>query len=195
LARENERLKGEISALRIYQAMAADAVAQLNAIQSLDTIPLAPGASMVKGRVIGYWPNEHRLTLNVGSNDGVEANRAVVAPEGLAGVVDTVSPDSCQVLLITSASTRVGGKIVRDVTTFGLIRGLTYESLGMEVKRDSPVETGDRVVTSGISEWILGGLPVGEVTQITPRPEFGTKLLVLFPGFKVSAGRYLGVLK
>jgi rod shape-determining protein MreC len=192
---ENEILRKKIGALRIYQSEAQALAMELGSLEKLTSVDPGPGRTRIIGRIIGYFPHEHRLTLDIGSDKGIQPNLAVMGNEGIAGVVETVSGSTCQVLLVTSASARVGARVVRDVPSFGLARGVSQDRLSMEVAGTSPVDVGDKVVTSGLSEWIPGGLPIGEIVEVAPRPEFGTKQLAIFPSLRLSAGSRLAVLK
>ncbi|MBA3726230.1 MAG: hypothetical protein H0W86_07190, partial [Armatimonadetes bacterium] len=45
--------------------------------------------------ILGYFPTQHRLMLDVGARNGVKPGDPVVSPGGLVGQVVEVSPASC----------------------------------------------------------------------------------------------------
>lgn len=76
------------------------------------------------GGGLGAWP---RLTLGVGSAQGVAAGDTVVAPEGLVGrVAEGVSPHLCEVILISDPASRVAVEIP------GVAKGILFGGQGTD---------------------------------------------------------------
>lgn len=195
LAAENERLRQALAALSLYQTEAVTLRREIASLEQLEGMPAGPGRGRLIARVTGYWPTQNRLTLAAGSRDGVEPDLPVVSAEGLVGTVDTVSESECQVLLISSPLSRIGAKIQRESPSFGITRGLKSDALTMELVGSGPAEPGDLVVTSGLSDLIPGGIPIGEVTEVDNQEAYGTRLVTLFPSGRVGGGSHLAVLK
>ena len=61
--------------------------------------PMEMVPAMVISRDPSQWFNT--ITLNRGSVDGIEQEMAVISPQGLVGMVSSVSRHSCQVILLT----------------------------------------------------------------------------------------------
>jgi cell shape-determining protein MreC len=59
----------------------------------------------------------------------------------------------------------------------------------------SNVQVGDRVVTSGYSEFIPAGIPIGRVVQIHNDLEFGTKRCQVFPNVQIGDVREVAILR
>lgn len=139
---------------------------------TLDKYPKV-GASIINRNPTAWYQT---LTLNRGSQDGVAVNDPVVAHLGLVGKVVSVSPATCEVLLILDSEGQVSA-LVRGSTgegTFGIVQG-TFKSssrldasgtLQMLFKRDDTVNNGDLVLTSGLGGVYPKDIPIGKVTDV-----------------------------
>lgn len=132
------------------------------------------GASIINRNPTAW---NQTITVNKGSDHGVEINDPVVANLGLVGKVISVSAKTSDVLLILDGEGQVGA-LVRDSegkAVFGILRGtykrgsrLTSEgNLEMNFKKDDEVNVGDLVLTSGLGGVYPKGIPVGVVSEIT----------------------------
>lgn len=174
---ENRRLRAENLRLR-RQAETFEDVARENArIQSLLQIEGLGGVRGVHARVVGASLSglERSATINKGRDNGVVADRAVLAAEGLVGRVVWAGARTAKVLLLTDAQSAVGVRIGTSGET-GLARGTGGRNIEIElVSRaaldQGAVKQGDVVVTSGYQGGIYPpGLPVGRVENVTLAP-------------------------
>lgn len=74
-------------------------------------------AEAIHGRSLG---DEHTILLTAGARAGVETNSAVVAPDGLVGVITRVDPGTSQAILWTHPDFRVSA-YAGTGTAFGII--------------------------------------------------------------------------
>lgn len=103
------------------------------------------------------------VTIDKGTDDGVEEGMPVVAAEGVVGRVVSSSSGHARVLLITDASSAMA-TLIQHNRARGVCRG-QGERLSFEfVLRREDVAIGDRVVTSGMGGVFPKGLVVGHVT-------------------------------
>jgi rod shape-determining protein MreC len=159
-------------------------------------LPPTPGKAKIAASVVGYFPLESRATLSVGSDKGIKKGMPVVATEGLMGIVQSVNPSTCQVLLISSAQLRLVGMVQRDPAPVGFVRGLSDGAMVFEVlDAKSVVQNGDRVVTSGFSETVPAGIPIGHIVQIEEDVAFGSRRCQVFPGAQIGSIREVFVLR
>ena len=187
LTRENRELRAKLAAAALYDERIGALEAKISRLYRLLDLPEIAGRKRVIGRVTAYCPHENRLTVSVGRRQGVKTNLAVVNEDGLVGVVQTVEEDRCQVLLVTSPSQTVGAVALRDPPQPGLLKGQTPTRLLLEfVDTQSPLEVGDKVVTSGKSETIPGGIPIGRIIKIEHDADFGSRRAQVFPNVKVG---------
>ena len=102
--------------------------------------------------ISGWW---HSVRLDKGRSQGIEANRAVISPDGLVGRTDTVSAYTADVLLLSDPACKVSARVSRT-GSFGLVSGLGVNAKGYPsarirfIHKDAPVRAGDAVVTSGL---------------------------------------------
>jgi len=145
---ENERLKGLVD---FVQASKTQAV----------------GARVI-GRPTNSW--EGVITIDRGTDDGVEAGMPVVGPAGLLGQTVDVTSHSARVRLITDPESGVASKL-QSTRTEGIVRGSIEGKLTLEfVSTEATVRAGDVVITSGIGGVYPKGLIIGEVTEVRKTP-------------------------
>lgn len=130
-------------------------------------------AGTVIGRSADHWWQQ--ITVNRGSRDGVKPGDVVTGPGGLVGRVLGVTPSTCQILLISDPTSRVGGKVSRS-RVMGYLRGQANNRVIMEFFERSPdVKVGDVVVTSNYSRLFPADIPIGRIESLdlgeSPAPE------------------------
>ncbi len=194
LEAENARLR-KLAQVAATYAETVDALRQeIEDLRKLNDMPAAVGRIKIPGRIIGYFPHENRVTLDVGSSKLVKVGLPVVAADGLVGVVQTVDGGSCQVRLLSSPRPfLIGATVLRDPPATGLLHGEAADRLTLEFTDiNAAIEVGDLVITSGHSELIPKGIPIGRVVQVFKDDEFGTRIAQVFPA--VALGRVEEVL-
>lgn len=174
----NERLQEELRAAR-EQAIGADAAlaenAQLRKLVGLERSGAIPsGYEPVTGRVISRSPTVWfaDVTIDVGSDDGVEVNDPAINGDGLVGTVSAVTGGSAQVALIADHSSGVSAKVV-PVAAQGLIRpnvGDPGDLILDFIDTTKRVHRGQAVVTAGwrsdeFESRFPPNIPIGEVTN------------------------------
>lgn len=172
------RLQREIDALRMEIGMA----------------PLA-GRQKSYAEVVGYFPREHRITIDLGGRGAAAPGAGVLTGDGLVGVVSTVSGSQAQVALLSSARLRIGAMVDRNPPAAGLLRGLSPSELLLELADTSaPVETNDVVITSGFGK-LPRGIPIGRVFEVENEPEYGRRTVRVLPMVQIGNVREVVVLK
>ncbi|MCC6402867.1 MAG: rod shape-determining protein MreC [Fimbriimonadaceae bacterium] len=166
-------------------------------VRRLETLSSAMGSghSTVRARIAGLNPYAHRITLTVGSRDGIEPGMPVVNGEGLLALVETVGAGQCQALLLTSAASKFGGITVSARPVAGLVRGYTPGRLLIELLQEGEVTPGQEVVTSGYSATIPRGLVVGTVLEVSTDPSLGVRQAILLPSARVGNSLEVEVLR
>ncbi|MCW5942676.1 MAG: rod shape-determining protein MreC [Fimbriimonadaceae bacterium] len=196
LRAEVRRLKAQELQWSLYAERVDDLVSHVDYLRRLQNLPAVGGRTSVPALVIGFAPHEHRMTLSVGTRDGVAPDLAVVTPEGLLGVVQSVEATRCQIRLISSPQFRVGTIVLRTPPLDGIAKGEGRDVMVVELTDLSQkVDLNDVIVTSGYSEAIPRGIPVGKVIQVESNPEFGLRRLRVFPGVRISDVREVAVIR
>ena len=139
--------------------------------------------SGVTGVVIGSSSDSYsrEITVNLGSNSGVEAGLAVVGPGGLVGQVIEVSPLTCRVRLLADPQNSISAYLQSsraECIISGSVDGLLY----LEYLDDSvQVEVGDVVVTSGIGGTYPAGIAIGTVTNVISESGTSDRTIIVSP--------------
>ncbi|MDR3690365.1 MAG: rod shape-determining protein MreC [Fimbriimonas sp.] len=205
LVRENRRLKALEQSFALYSDTIGQVRAECEMLRKMAGFGPPAGKARVPALVYGFSINENRLTINVGSNQGVKAGCPVESADGLVGTVEDVEANRSQVLLLTSAGLQPNsnGKplligaidINRNPPPAGLLRGENASTLTLTfMDPKAPVQIGDTIVTSGFSEKIPRGLVIGKVIQIDPSEEFGTLKARIDPAFSLGNLEFVFVL-
>ena len=113
-------------------------------------------------------PFNHLIQINKGLRDSITAGQPVIDANGVIGQVETVSPFTATVRLISDPSHGIPVQVNRNglrSVAFGTGRTdtLTINSL----PNNAGIEVGDLLVTSGLGGRFPAGYPVGEVRNIT----------------------------
>lgn len=131
------------------------------------------GHDLLVAEVIGRSPSnwESTIILNKGEAHGVEKGMAVVTNDGVVGTVVSTSRFTSTVLLIIDPQSATGG-LVQETGDLVLVEGgqANREALiARPLSRDTTVEVGDVIVTSGLSTIYPKNIPVGEVVEVESR--------------------------
>jgi rod shape-determining protein MreC len=168
-SRENEDLKRENGALKLQitqlesKAGEADRLAALLKFRQTNT-----DVPMVSARVIGGSADSASQTiyLDRGERDGIHRNMGVITPDGVVGKVIESYKDTAQVLLLTDKDSGVGAMLVESRLQ-GPVGGTGEPLLIMKyIPNDDNVNSGERVVTSGMDRIFPRDLPVGTIAEI-----------------------------
>jgi rod shape-determining protein MreC len=183
------------------QSVAAQELPSLVASPDLSGSEFVPARVVAVGREGAAGPE--RVTLDVGSRDGVKQDLPVVSADGLVGRVVAVSPWTCDVLLIGSADLVVGVTVGPAGTLGSVASGAQGAhrrpagELNLTVVQRGAVRAGDAVTTLGS----VGGLPfpaglrVGTVERVDEAPGDLTPTAAVRPAADVTTLGVLGVLR
>ena len=153
----------------------------------------------VTSRNIGYWYNT--ITINKGSNSGIEEEMPVINAYGLIGkVINTTAVTSTVRLLSTSdTNNKISVSIVSEgEKLYGLINGYNYENSTLQVEGISNTKTvrvGDIVYTSGLGGVFPSGILIGKVESITTDSYDLSKIINVTPSASFDNINYVSVLK
>lgn len=164
----------------VDRAVLDQRAAVIRALDSLVAGSGAAGRDVLPARVVAVRRQgpggPDRVTIDVGSRDGVHPGLGVVSADGLVGRVAAVAPWTCDVLLVGSpdltVAVRVGAAGVLGSVTSGAGGGHPRPAgqLGLTVVQRGQLAPGDAVTTLGSA----GGTPfppgvrVGEVAAVDP---------------------------
>lgn len=196
LERQVKDLRIQASSYRQQQDQIALLQSTIDQLKSLAQFPDKLGGRKIAADIIAVYPYENRVTLDVGSNQGIKPDLPVITGQGLLGTVQTVGSNQCQVVLITSPSIQIGAIALRSPPVIGLLRGEDPSTLVLDfLDPKANVQVGDDIATSGFSNLIPRGIPIGRVIRVADNPDFGTKRAFVFPWACLGATREVYIIE
>jgi rod shape-determining protein MreC len=143
----------------------------LSALHDTSTLPVIrkTGYDFVPAKVVGnsMYLNKNTILLNKGTDDGIEKDMGVIAPEGLVGIVAEASENYAVVLSLLNKASLISAKIMPYNYT-----GTVYwdgADTHTVLMRDLPthiyINKGDTIVTSGFSSIFPEGVMIGTVQK------------------------------
>ena len=171
---ENIRLKREVAALALAREDAARLeVENARLRRALDYVAQAP-ETWLAAAVIAGGGARRTLRTDKGSLAGVKAGAVVVIPEGLVGRVESVTPHTSEIRLVTDPALGVGCEIALPGGEFlrGTLAGGTDERLVLKhMLSAAEVPPRSLVFTSGLGGVYPKGIAVGTLLEVRGDPD------------------------
>jgi rod shape-determining protein MreC len=173
---ENEVLRRQLSELQVKLQEEHALAARSQRLQELMDLRTRAGVPTLAAEVIGGNPNPGMKTITIdrGSADGVQADMAVVSPNGIVGrIIGQPARHAARVQLLIDRNAAAGALIDRS-RAGGMVVGLESDPpLRMELVANlADVKDGDSVIASGVDGIYPKGFLIGRVE----RSERGTGL-------------------
>ncbi len=174
LLAENEELREEIAKLTEENAILASDKYELNSLRSLFELSNQYDSyEKVGARIIakdsGNWFSS--FVIDKGTGDGLQLNMNVIAGGGLVGNITAIGPNWARVTSIISDGNHVSAQMLSTGKTLVVSGDLELYSskiiaFSMLEDEDDLVVTGDKIITSKISDKYLPGILIGYVQFI-----------------------------
>ncbi len=120
-------------------------------------------AAVISRRSRDFW---QQIELNKGSKHGVNSGDAVLGPGGLLGFVESITPTTSRVRLLTANGTKIGVWI-EEKQIHGVLKGAGTHRIQLNFLEKVPeVIPGDIVSTSPASTIFPPNLPVGVIQTV-----------------------------
>lgn len=158
--------------------------------------------TLVNATVIARNPDTWRdvITINKGSNDGIQPQMSVMSDNGLVGKVMDVNPTSARVALLSNADNtlvRVAAMIQNEKEPiYGTITGFDAKTnmlVMSQIQATQDIKVGDKVVTSGLGGISPNSLYIGTVEEVA-MDRFGLyKEVKIRPAADTNDVRYVTV--
>ena len=106
------------------------------------------------------------LTINKGSDDGIQADMAVIGPKGIIGIVFSTTKHYAVIMSVLNIDFRVSAQFKKN-HYFG---SLVWETGNFriaklhEIPYHVDVKKGDTIITNAFSNIFPSGIPIGVVT-------------------------------
>ncbi len=184
---ENQRLKEEVERLRLENAVMSEILLENERLRdALNFKRLHPPAS-VMAQVIGKEssPSSSTVTINKGSDAGIEKGMAVITSAGVVGKVHAVLPGTSKIMLLTDPGSTLAVRVLRNREE-GLLEG-KLESCAIKYSSYyADIQEGDLLVTSGFDGIYPKGLSVATVVRVTKHEARAFQTVVAEPAVRFS---------
>lgn len=139
-------------------------------ISVIDSLKYYQKYSYVSGRVIknDYHKQNNFLLINLGTNQGVLTEMAVVNSKGLIGITDQVNTKYARVQSILNSNSKINARL-KNSFHFGTLvwNGKNYNDVQLiDIPRQANVQIGDTIITGGKSTIFPEGILIGTVQKI-----------------------------
>jgi len=113
------------------------------------------------------------FTLNKGSKHGIKQGMVIATPEGVAGIISSVSRNYSTAISLLNTKLGISGRLSKN-NYYGSVvwDGTDYRYITLnEIPNHVEIETGDIVVTSGYSALFPEGYTIGEIVSKMKKAE------------------------
>jgi rod shape-determining protein MreC len=202
---ENEALRTQIELLATYQAKLQESYRQIEELKALTGIKLAAnGYELVNATVI-YRPYDafnNSISVNVGKNEGIAVDDAVISSKGLIGKVEEVFSDRSVVRLLTTenANNKVTVKIQLGAAQVAeaIMERYDVAKEAFEVRLMTTgyaITPGMTVITSGLGGVFPSGILVGYVKEVVELENAVGMTIYVVPAADFKSFNYVAVVK
>ncbi len=165
LVEENNELINRIEAL----TRVLDSVSEFRVI---DSTSFYQQYTYISGRIQRnqYSGNFNFLTINLGINDSIDKEMAVINSKGIIGITESVSGNYARVQSILNRNSRISARLKKNSDHIGNLtwNGEDYNTVQLEgLPRQAKIEKGDTIITSGNSAIFPGGIPIGTAIDVS----------------------------
>ncbi|MDP4600979.1 MAG: rod shape-determining protein MreC [Polaribacter sp.] len=162
LAAENARLRNELQK-KVFATPIKDSTI-------VDTVRYFQKFSFKSGKIISnnYNKEFNFLTLDIGKNQGIEKEMAVINSLGIVGIIDNTSDKYARVQSVLNKNSKINARL-RNSHYFGTLdwNGDDYRSIQLiDIPRQAPLKIGDTIETGGKSTIFPEGILIGTVSKI-----------------------------
>ena len=194
LEEENAALKQENSQLRAENRRAEEALEENARFRELlnlrpQTYDWELETADVTEHSVTNWTSS--LTLNKGTEHGVEVNDCVITETGaLVGLVSAVGYNWCTVLTVVDTDTSLGAQVYRTKDLGMAVGDFSLMEEGRlrldYLPADCQLLGGDLVVTSGLGGYYPAGLEIGTVEEVQLDDSGAASYAVLTPSAELD---------
>jgi rod shape-determining protein MreC len=173
---ENQRLREQAIDLQARRSSAVDLERENEQLRELLAMQDRTELETVTARTVALAPSsfEWTITIDVGSDDGIERDMPVIDGDGLVGRVIQVTPSASRVLLTIDPNFSAASRTART-GEIGPVDGRGGDPMVMRpLDPDADIAEGDEVVTSSYEGGVFpAGIPIGTVSEVL---ETGSRL-------------------
>jgi len=174
LQEENENLKEKINKLEQQIVNLKMFIEENKIITQQNEYLESHNFNFINARIItnSINANPNLLLIDKGESNGLRQGMAVVLDQGiLIGKIIRAENEKSWLLLITDNDCKLSAAVSGESKIIGLAEGKYNTSIHLNnILKNSQLEIGDFIVTSGFDENIPAGILIGEVEEIIDSP-------------------------
>jgi len=189
LREENEQLRGDLN-------RAVERAAELDLLRTQLALPSHTKYRQLAGNVMARDSSNwfRRLTIDLGSLDGVKLNMPVATAGGIVGRIISIGPNFSMVQVITDKQAGVGA-MLQNSRAPGQLRGLDNARCELKnISTNETVQEGEAVVTTGLDRIYPKGMLIGTVERIESDPNAPFNKIIVKPAAPVDRIEHVLVL-
>lgn len=197
---ENERLKIENETLKYSLLESQKILDENDSLKQQLEIKKAFVHFKIKTSKIVYREHDNwtqTFKIDIGTNDGVKKNQAVVHTEGLVGYISATSENESVVTTILDPSTSVSVNI-STINEPAILKGdLSLKSENKlsltSIPLDAQISINDMLYTSGLGNMYSASIPVGKIVEIKKNKNDISRSAIVEPCVSIRTISEVGV--
>jgi rod shape-determining protein MreC len=194
LREENDELRARLLAASQAAQRAEGAQAENAQLRRIIGAAKRAGGSAIAAEILysGRDPYSRKVIVDKGSQHGIRAGSPVVDDRGVLGQVTRAHALLSEVTLLTDKDQAISVQVVRNgmrAVAFGAGSSGLLELRFMATNVE--IESGDRLVTSGIDGTYPPGLPVATVARVERDAAYAFARILCQPAAAIDSGRHL----
>lgn len=185
LEKQKQKLEREIEQLKGQSMIVSELKQENERLSRLLDLKgkITSSSKATAARLIARDPSQwsQYIIINKGLKDGVRVDTVLVHPSGLVGKVVVAGVHSARAIELVDRQSRVVGmnERTRDI---GLVEGTGTSLLKMTyLDRDSKIQVGDIIISSGFGGIYPKGIPIGRVEQVAEEQDHLTLYAIVEP--------------
>lgn len=198
---ENERLKIENETLKYSLLESQKILDENDSLKQQLEIKKAFVHFKIKTSKIVYREHDNwtqTFKIDIGTNDGVKKNQAVVHTEGLVGYISATSEKESVVTTILDPSTSVSVNI-STINEPAILKGdLSLKSENKlsltSIPLDAQISINDMLYTSGLGNMYSASIPVGKIVEIKKNKNDISRSAIVEPCVSIRTISEVGVI-
>ena len=184
---ENRKLAGENEQLRLENGIMSELLLENERLRDALNFRRLHPPSSVMVQVIGKetTPFSSTVTINKGSDSGIDKGMAVITAAGVVGRVLAVLPGTSKVMLLTDPGSTLAVRVQRNREE-GLLEGKLKTCALKYVSFYADIQEGDLLVTSGLDGIYPKGLAVASVVKVAKHEASAFQTVYAEPAVRFS---------
>lgn len=201
ISSENDNLKKQIESLK-YQLLETKKIEDENISlkQMLEIKKSYQHFNLVTGKII-YREHDNwsqTFKIDIGQNDGIKLNQAVIATEGLVGYISDVKENYSTVTTILDPSTSVSvttSTLNEPAVLKGDLELKSENKLKLDfIQLNASVSISDIIYTSGLGLTYPSSIPVGKIIEVVNSKSDINRYAIVEPNVNIKTIKEVGVI-